>query len=198
MKLYDLVFEEAQYDQRVPQDAADILEDIKTRQRNCVQESQFQRENRLEREYNALQQGKMSSAEFHAQYEKLANEMRRAGMGIASDPEALRRNYLRKINSELSTKILSFTWELDGPDKPTRKPKTWQEVYTAIIQELRVQADARGVDSRREEVRYTGGVPDPPAPAHGRVCKHCGRDGHQPNICPLVVAKQKGEDEKCR
>ena len=71
------------------------------------------------------------------------------------------------------------------------------EVHAAVCMELQVLADARGADSRQEEVRCADGVPEPPAAIYGRPCKHCKRTGHQANICPLMVARERKEEQKC-
>ena len=69
LQIYDNVQVRAQRQGRLPLQAKEVLEEIKTRIKAAIRETPFQREDRLDKEYQALVMGPKSHAEFRAQFE---------------------------------------------------------------------------------------------------------------------------------
>ena len=104
-----------------------MLTEMKAKLRSMIFETTFQREDRLEKEFEALQMGRTSHAEFRSLWEEKLNECLEAGVYRADEAtyEArLKRKYLSKISAELRSTVLGKVWMLDGEDKPSRKPNS--------------------------------------------------------------------------
>ena len=109
-----------------------------------MRESEFQRQDRIDREFEALEQGRKSFSEFRSLWEEKLAEMQFNNLQQASCEGTLYRKFLGKITHDLRNAVLTRTWQLDeDPSVPPRKPKTWEEVADAIEQELATRADVK-------------------------------------------------------
>ena len=75
----------------MPLQVKEVLEEIKEKPKGVIQDTLYQKQERLDKELDALQQGRESHAAFRANWESLLNEMEDARMEIAKAPEILKR-----------------------------------------------------------------------------------------------------------
>ena len=127
-KIYDNIFRRARKARKHPEKAAEVLEEVKKKVKNAIRETDFQKTDRVDKEFQQLEQGKLSHTEFRAEWEEKLDELGEVGIKDVEDPPTLKRKYLSKINKEMRLCILSNVWPLDGEGKPPRKPDTWEEV----------------------------------------------------------------------
>ena len=145
-RAYTTLVGRAQRNGRLPGEASAVLAEMKAKLRALIFETNFQREDRLEKEFEALQMGRMGHAEFRSLWEEKLDECLEAGVYRADEAtyeSRLKRKYLSKISAELRSTVLSKVWMLDGEEKPARKPNSWDEVARAIEIEMESRADAR-------------------------------------------------------
>ena len=76
--IYDTLFKQAMIAGRLPHEAKDVFEEIKARMKSAIEETWFQNQDRLDREFEALAMGNKSHAEFRAQFEAKLCEMAQA------------------------------------------------------------------------------------------------------------------------
>ncbi len=86
---------------------------------------------RLDREFEALEQGGLSHADFRALWESKLLDIKDSAMDMPTEA-TLMRKYLMKIHPDLRAKVLTKEWKIDGPDKPPRMPETHREVALAV------------------------------------------------------------------
>ena len=125
--IYNTRVDRARCNGRLPAEAKDVLEEVKTKVRKALFETDFQREDRLDKEFEALQMGRMTHAEFRSLWEEKTDELMEVGlvrMDESTTVPRLRRKYLSKVSNELRATVLSKVWSLDGKEKPSRKPVT--------------------------------------------------------------------------
>ena len=140
---YDNIHKRASIDGRLPHKAKDVLEEIKKAQKRLVRETQFQKQDRLDKQFDQLNMGAKSHGLFRTEFESLLISMKEAELSTAVDPLYLHRKYLSKLTDTLRSAVLSKTWLLDGDSEPPRKPKSWEEVAQAVEMELENRVDAR-------------------------------------------------------
>ena len=68
-----------------------MLEDVKARFTKVIRETDFQRQDRLDKEFQALQMGRMNRAEFSTAFEQKIAKMDEAGMSLPQCVPELRR-----------------------------------------------------------------------------------------------------------
>ena len=95
---------------------------------------------RLDRDFDSLQQGALSHADFRALWEDKLLDMEDAKMDMPTE-QTLYRKYMCKLNPEIRTRVLSKDWKVDGEGYPARAPKTHQEVARAVSLLLEERAD---------------------------------------------------------
>ena len=100
----------------------------------------MQKKVRLGHQFENLQQGGMSHADFRAAWTELIQSMKEAKMDVPSE-ETLHRKYLMKLNPELRVSVLSKDWKIDGEDKPQRRPVTTEDLRKAVGHYLKEKAD---------------------------------------------------------
>ena len=132
---------------RLPVLAADVFEELKKKLQVEVRETSFQKQCRLDREFEQLELGRLSYAKFRVAFEAAVNEKEDAGMEVPST-ETLKRNYLTKIDASMRGRVMDKTHEIDGPYRAPRKPATWQEVAWCITEELETSADIKAPEDR--------------------------------------------------
>ena len=161
----------------------------------AFRETEFQKQDRLDKECHALSMGARSHAEFRAQSELKLDEMEDAGM--ASDSPALRRQYLSKLTDDLRQAVLDKLRPLDGEHALPRKPSTWEEVSDAIDLELSTRADTKAPTEMlawSDEHRGTAGSP-PAKSGGGKGCRVCQSREYVEAACPQKAARDSGEEE---
>ena len=80
-------------------------------------DTEFQRSDRLEKEFDALTMGRSSHTEFRSLWEEKLDEMEEAGLVVMTEASVgprLYRKYLTKISAELRSTVLTKVWPLDG------------------------------------------------------------------------------------
>ena len=99
------------------------------------------KQSRMDKEFEALQMGAMSHADFRALFEAKLQDMEECeGLDMPTE-QTLYRAYLNKIHGELRAVTLSKDWKLDGKDKPARRAVTWKDVAKAVSMHLEEKAD---------------------------------------------------------
>ena len=101
----------------------------------------MQKEVRLDMEFENLEQGGMSHADFRALFESKIQDMEESSMDMPTQA-TLYRKYLTKLNPEIRPRVLSKEWKIDGDDKPPRQPTTYRDVARAVGLLLEEMADA--------------------------------------------------------
>ena len=110
-----------------------------------IKETLFQKQDRLDREFEALVMGNRTHAQFWAQFEAKLCEVAEAKISVVNDPPHLYRKYLSKLTQDLRATVLSKTWLLEGDQAPACKPTTWVEVATAVELELETRAGSKAM-----------------------------------------------------
>ena len=189
LRIYNTQVDRARKKGRLPHDAAAVLEEIKQRLKQAIRETNFQRQERVDKEFEKLEQGNRVFSEFLSLWEEKLEDMEDAEITIVRDPKTLYRKFVGKLTYDLRSAILGRPWPLDGEDKPGRKPETWEEVVEAVQLELNNRVDSKAPTDGGGKVEHmkTLGVerPSPGSSESGlRRCKHCMRPGHFPEQCP--------------
>ena len=108
--------------------------------RTYIWETKLQKQIRLDDDFEKLNQGSLSHADFRALFVSTLQDMEFANMDIPSET-TLYRKYLTKLNDQLRTRVMSKEWKIDGEDKPARLPTTHREVAIAVGLCLEERAD---------------------------------------------------------
>ena len=184
---------------KLPEYAAEVLEEVRTRLARVIRETPFQRQDRLDKEFEALQMGKLSHAEFRSLFEEKVEDMEDAKLSMATCQDTLKRKYLSKLPHEFRRSVLSQLWPLDGEDKQPRRPNSWEEVADAVEMEMENRADTQaptdGINLLQGTAPPNGGDGVPTA-APTRTCNYCHRTGHPSQACPKKAADTRGESAK--
>ena len=95
----------------------------------------MQKQTRVEKEFIALEMGRLPHSAFLAEWERFLLELEEAGVTI-SDADTLFRRYLQKLSGDLRSIILTRTWLLgpEGVNSAPRKPVTWEECIERVSQ----------------------------------------------------------------
>ena len=197
---------------RLPEEAKQVLEETRKELRNYIFETELTKENRLERAFDRVAQGHKSHAEFRAEFQSVLLDLDKADMLKDYREDRLKREYLRKLNHDLRTTVMSRDWPLDGPKDFQRGPKTWTEVAKVcnMILEQRGDLTASGpgqnhdafyaIDASGRQLPPTKGAGKGGKQGnHGDVtCKYCHRvNEHYTEACPQKVADERGESKEC-
>ncbi len=105
-KVYNNWMRRAKRLKRIPEEAAEVMKEIRKELRTFIWETELQKMTRLDREFDALAQGNMSHADFRALWDNKLQDMEESGMDMPTTI-TLYRKYLQKINPEMRTRILS-------------------------------------------------------------------------------------------
>ena len=84
-----------------------VMEEIKERLREAFKETSFQLEDRVDKEFDRLEMGNMTHAQFDAEWDRKMDDLEEAGIVYA--PSHLKRRYLSKITHNLRQAILEKT-----------------------------------------------------------------------------------------
>ena len=185
-KVFDNALRKATTKGRIPAEAAKVLGEIREELRTFIWETPMQKVVRLDKEFEALEQGGLSHADFRALWDAKLQDMEESGMDMPTET-TLYRKYLTKLSPGLRMQVISKDWKIDGPDKPPRMVKTYQDIARAVGLALEEKADIhatghagydslmnldgspthRGVTSRRGAAGGAGN-------GGGPQCRHCG------------------------
>ena len=91
MRLYNTIIEKAQIEQKLPEKADEVLEELTKRLRLVIRETDFQRKDRLDKEFEKLEMGRHSHADFRTMFEEKLMLMSQAGLSIANNEDDLKR-----------------------------------------------------------------------------------------------------------
>ena len=78
MLIYDTIYQRASRRNRLPAEAKEVMEEVKERMSNAIKETLFQKQDRMEKEFHALEMVSKTHAEFRAQYELKIDDMEEA------------------------------------------------------------------------------------------------------------------------
>ena len=117
MRLYKTAWKKAHCANRLPEHANEVLQEIRDRPFGAINETNFQRKTRPDREFEALDMRSKSHAGFRPLLEEKLFEMEAARMTL--DPNTLYRKYLTKTTNGLRTTVLYRDWHPD-PDSRER------------------------------------------------------------------------------
>ena len=145
---------------------------------------------RLDLQFENLQQGGMSHADFRAVWTQTIQDMKGAQMDLPSE-KTLYRKYLMKLNPELRKNVISKDWKIDGKGKPQRAPETALDLQKAVGLFLEEKADihAAGQNNQDSLMSLDGSMPGFSSPGGagqkgGGECHYCNMVGHHKNVCP--------------
>ena len=99
------------------------------------------KQSRMDKEFDALQMGAMSHADFRALFEAKLQDMEECEGYDMPTEHALYRAYLGKIPGELRAVTISKDWKLDGKHQSARPAKSWRDVAKAVSMHLEERAD---------------------------------------------------------
>ena len=105
-KVFDIALRIAISRGRVPDEAVEVLKEIRSDLRTYIWETPMQKKVRLDHQFENLQQGGMSHADFRAVWTDVIQGMTEAKMDLPSE-ETLFRKYLIKLNPEFRKNVLS-------------------------------------------------------------------------------------------
>ena len=109
---------------RVEEGRAAISEDeIIRKMKICIKETRFQRQERVEKEFNLLEMGTMTHGRFKVMREDKLEDLEAAEVQMP-DTDTLYRRYLGKLPQELKTAVTSRVWPLDGEDMPAMSSRS--------------------------------------------------------------------------
>ena len=118
--MYDLLIRR-QMDGRLPEQAKDVMDEIRMELSTYIWETKLQKEQRLDKEFANLRQDGMSHADFRALFESKLQDLEAAGMEMPTE-RALYRYYLTKLDPDLRAK----TDRISQQDLPLLT-ETWHE-----------------------------------------------------------------------
>lgn len=223
-KALENCFRRAQKNGRIPGEAKEVLAEIRKELRTFLWETNLQKLTRLDREFEGLEQGGLSHADFRALFDSKIQDMEEACMDMPSI-HTLFRKYLQKLNPELRGKIQSKDYKIDGPELPPRAPKTYQDLGLAVIHALEEKMDISAssnvhydsvslIDSRGDMIgggsgktaggkgggKRSKGPKVPEVQGDTLTCSYCQAiNEHFTSDCPQQSACKRGhEDEHMR
>ena len=204
-KVYQNSIRKAKRLNRLPEEAVEIMKEVRKELRTFIWETVLQKMTRLDREFEALMQGLMTHADFRALWDSKLQDMEESGMDMPT-ASTLYRKYLGKIQPELRTRIMAKEWKIDGPDTPARNPQTHQDIAMAAGLCLEERADIHAAGSLQDGFMMFEGQGGPgtgpkiPTAGGGRargqgpgpsptICSYCHAVGdHYTAICPQRCA----------
>jgi hypothetical protein len=203
-KVYENAVRRATKKGRIPEEAKEVFNEIRKELRTYIWETSMQKMTRLDKEFEALEQGGLSHADFRALFESKLQDMEESKMDMPSE-QTLYRKYLVKINPELRVRVLSKEWKIDGEGKPPRTPTTHREVALAIGLLLEEKADIHATghaacDSLMNLDGSSGPVVPKALHQQGQKgaavqCSHCHMaDDHYSSACPQKAADTRNGD----
>ena len=125
---------------RIPEKAKEVLVEIRKELRTFLWETSLQKLIRLDREFESLEQGGLSHADFRALWDSKIQDMEESDMDMPTC-QTLFGKYLQKLNPELRVKVQSKDYKIDGADLPPRAPKTYQDIGLSVIHALEEKMD---------------------------------------------------------
>ena len=128
LKVYDNIIRRARTAKRLPQQAAEVLVEIRQELTTYIWETVLQKMTRLDGEFDRLVQGNLSHADFRALFESKLMDMEDSGMDMPTE-QTMFRKYLSKIDAEMRVRVMSKEWKIDGPNLPPRSPKTLSLIH---------------------------------------------------------------------
>ena len=131
-KVYDNALRRATNRDRIPGDAKELLVEIRKELRTYIWETPMQKMVRLDKEFESLEQGGLSHADFRALWVSKLQDMEESMMDMPT-PQTLYRKYLTKLNPDLRVRVLSKEWKIDGEDMPARMPATHEEDRKSVV-----------------------------------------------------------------
>ena len=156
-KVFDNSLRRATRLNRIPVDAKAVLEEIRKELRTYIWETKMQKQVRLDKKFEALEQGGMGHADFRALWESNLQDMEESGMDMPTST-TLYRKYLTKLNAELRVGLLSKEWKVDGPECPPRPLQTHHDVAVAAGLWLEEKADIHATgDAAADTFMVIGG-----------------------------------------
>ena len=203
--VYDNFLRSKKREGRLPQDAGQVYVELIAMLKTYIWETELQKMTRIDKEFELLEQGSMSHADFRAIWDsKLQDMLDCKNMDVPTE-QTLYRKYLNKMHPELRVRILSKEWKIDGPDKNARMPKTATDVAIAAGLLLEEKADIHATGtSAQDSFMYTDGAPKSKGAgkSKGGNTLHCGycqaQDSHHSSICPQRAADSRNESAACR
>jgi len=205
-KVYDNILRRAVKDGRIPDQAKEVMAEIRAELRTYIWETPIQKMVRLDKEFESLEQGGMSHADFRALFESKLQDMEESDMDRMT-PDTLYRKYLTKLNAELRTRIMSKEWKVDGHDKPAKAPKTYHEIAKAVGLCLGEVADIHATGHARHDslMAIDGSLPTPQKFTSGGgggqralTCGYChAQDQHETAVCPQKAADIREHSAAC-
>ena len=145
----------ARKDNRLPDDAKTVMEEVIATVRTYVSETDMQKKVRIEKKFEMLEQGTLSFSEFRTRWEEVMQDMKEADMEIPC-ADRLFRQFVVKVRADLRTSVMTRDWKIDGPDKPGRLPRTVEDFVTCIRLYLEQSADVNATSPGMDRWNYMG------------------------------------------
>ena len=114
---------------RLPDGASVFLVEVNVLLSQAIQETSNQKKDRIDWAFESCVQLKnQPHAEFSIKFEQCVYDALKAKMeGLYIDVDSLKRAYLRKLQPDLSSAVLSRDWSLDGPGSHQRQPVSFRK-----------------------------------------------------------------------
>jgi hypothetical protein len=207
-KVYERAMRTATRLNRLPGEAAAILEEIIAELRTFIWETDIQKMTRLDDKFNTLQQGGLSHACFRALWLYMLEDIEECEGMDKKTPQQLYIAYLNKLSPALRMSVMSKEWRLDGSGIPPRPPRTHQEVAKAcgLVLEERADINAAGDDRQDRMMVVEQMAPSKPyqhSLGGNRTsqvqCGYCKAvSTHHTTICPQRAADTRNHAVACR
>ena len=201
-KVYDNAVRKAMRTERLPSLARDVLVEIRAELRTYIWETSMQKMTRLDIEFEALEQGGMSHADFRALFEGKLQDMEESQMDMPT-AQTLYRRYMQKLSPELRHGVQSKEWKIDGEDHPPRRPVTHRDIARAVGLYQEEKADILATGTRSDTLMLVEHRPQPQLRQGGqsgggaKQCGYCHRADHPLVACPQKAADTRNHSASC-
>ena len=144
MLCYEGEIRRARRHNRLPHEADAVYQEIVVKLQQCIRETDFQRKERVEKEFRELEMGTMPHGRFRILWEDKLDDFIEANLQMPNS-EKLYRRHLAKLPYELKAAVTSQVWTLDGDGSQARKCRTWQDIAEAVEMELQTRVDVAAI-----------------------------------------------------
>ena len=169
--------------------------------RDVIPETDLELRLQKKMEFDGLEQGRTSHADFHVRFRKLLYELKRADC-LKMDEDDLFLAYVSKVTPGLRNEIRKRR-TMFAEDRP-RLARTRAERKQVCDEYVREGKNVAALRERHGQTVYAEGAAPPPAPpasggvGSGSRCKLCNFPGHSTALCPTEAAKKRGSQVELR
>ena len=143
------IYERACKKGKLPGEVTKVLEEMRDEVAKLLQESPFERAERLELMWNEISQGNSTHAEFKVKWIAMLDDIDNE-LPQARDSGSLFRRYIGAIKQDLRQACMRKDCAIDVGEKKTeyRRPVTWEEAAQCCEDELKSRVDTQSAGER--------------------------------------------------